>query len=253
MFVRRRIIISNRRNGLKSLFLFFICMTNEKIKEVIKNLEKITRDGHSHYEIFDDWLYLMIYALMRDDEKYLKIVKKYGSEGKIGERSIDFFKNAFHELMAGMKKENYELLGDIYTGWNISNKHTGQFFTPKHIAGTMARMTKPKGNVLDPTCGAGVMLVESAKAMSYKDCSEALFVGQDLDQTCVNMCALNLMFFNLNGYVIQGNTLALENNWGYRTSRTTFGGVIREMTEDELESVKPKIAKAIEKKQATLF
>ncbi len=226
-------------------------MQNEKIKEIIKHLERVTSRGHNHYQVFDDWLNLMLYALMRDDEKYLKIVKRYRNEGE--NREIDHFKSAFHELMSGMVIDSEELLGDIYMEWNISNKHTGQYFTPKNIAGMMAEMTEPKGRVLDPTCGAGIMLVESAKAMSYKDCSEAFFVGQDLDATCVNMCALNMLFFNLNGYVIQGNTLALECNWGYRTVRSVFGGNIKEMTEEELERIRPSIVEAVEKKQATLF
>ena len=97
---------------------------------------------------------------------------------------------------------------------------------------------------------AGVMLVQAAKNMNYKDCSESFFVGQDLDGTCVKMCGLNLLFFNLDGYAIKGNSLAMEMNWGYRTIRSVYGGSIREMTEKELEQMKPKIKEAME--QASL-
>lgn len=228
-------------------------MTNPKGKEVIKLLEKISSRGYSHHSVFDDWLGLMINALIGDDENYLKIVKRYRNQGKQGKREIDHFKDAFHTLLDGMAILNEEMLGEIYMDWNISNKHTGQFFTPKQIASMMAKMIGPKGSVLDPACGAGIMLVEAAKTMSYHDCSEAFFVGQDLDATCVNMCALNLTFFNLNGYAIQGDSLKLESNWGYRTIRSPFGGSIRNITEEELERIRPKIMEAVEKKQGALF
>ncbi|RJQ67317.1 MAG: hypothetical protein C4519_24280 [Desulfobacteraceae bacterium] len=229
-------------------------MRNQKIKEIINYLTKITCRGYSNHDVFEDWLDLMIYALMRNDEKYLKVVGRYKNEGEIGRREIDHFACAFGALMQGMATENEELLGLIYQEWNIQNKYVGQYFTPPQIAKLMAQITNPKGRILDPTCGSGIMLVESAKAMSYKDCSEAVFVGQDLDPTCVKMCALNMTFFNLNGYVVQGNTLAVEVNWGYRTIRSVYGGAIRDLTDDEIQMLKPSIREAMkEPEQMTLI
>jgi type I restriction-modification system DNA methylase subunit len=197
----------------------------------------------------------MIYALTRNDQKYLEIVKRYRNEGKPGKREIDHFKNAFHSLMAGMAETNKEILGQIYMDWNISNKYSGQFFTPSHIARMMAAILPSQGSILDPTCGAGVMLIAAAKTMTYEQANQAFFVGQDLDPTCVKMCALNLAFFNLNGHALQGNTLALEVNYGFRTIRSPFGGTIRELTQEEIERIKPVIRRTIESqpKQSSLF
>ncbi len=43
------------------------------------------------------------------------------------------------------------------------------------------------------------------------------FTGHDVDLRCVRMTTLNLAFRNLYGYVIWGNSLALENKLVYRT------------------------------------
>lgn len=219
------------------------------MKEILKQLERISAFGHSSYSIFDDWLDLMLYALMSDDENYLKIVNKYNNDRKEGERPIDYFKKAFHLLMAYMKETNDEVLGEIYMSWNISNKHTGQFFTPKHIARFMAQINKPYGIINDPTCGSGIMLVEACKTMTSEVLNEALFVGQDIDNTCFKMTALNMLFFNLNSFVIWADTLKMEYYEAFQTKRTPIGGEIRRLSKEELESIKPHFRRLAEKQK----
>src|ERR1035437_1613808 len=120
------------------------------MKEILKQLEYISSMGHSSYSIFDDWLDLMLFALTSDNENYLKVVNKYNNDWEKGHRPIDYFKNAFHLLMSHMKETNDEVLGEIYMSWNISNKRSGQFFTPKHIARFMAQISHPQGVINDP-------------------------------------------------------------------------------------------------------
>ena len=220
--------------------------------DIISQLEKILHRGHSSYSIFQDWLDLMLYALQGDDEHYLEIVRKYKNDQPAGNREIDFFTKAFSLLMIKMKENNEEVLGEVYMQWNQNNKYHGQFFTPKHIASFMAQITKPHGRISDPTCGSGIMLVEAIKTMSNSELDEAIFYGQDIDLTCVKMTALNLLFFNVNGFVVWGNTLTLECNKVYQTSRSYLGGNIRELSETDLEtfkqSYKPAIQKVIQEK-----
>jgi type I restriction-modification system DNA methylase subunit len=233
----------------------FKCMTNEKTQEIIKQLQKITASGYRADDIFRDWIDLIIYALMGDDKNYLEIVRRYKNDRPAGNREIDFFKNAFHLLLKSMKETNDDLLGKIYMDWCITNKHTGQFFTPTSIASFMAKITNPKGNILDPYSGSGIMLVEFIKAMKNEDIEKSVFVGQDLDPICTKMTALNLTFFNVDGYAIQGNSLISEVNFGYKISRSYLGGSIRELTDKEIKNLTPKIAHAINHppKQQPLF
>jgi len=205
------------------------------MQEIIKCLEAILSHGYSPFTVFNDWLDLMLYALQRDDEHYLEIVRRYRNDQKEGERDIDYFCKAFASLQLEMKNTNDDVLGQVYMDWNQSTKLRGQFFTPKHVASMMAKMLNPKGRILDPCCGSGVMLIESIKTMDNESLDNSVFVGQDIDITCVKMCALNLMFFNVDGYVVWGDSLLMECKKVYQTARSYEGGSIRELTDDILE------------------
>lgn len=233
--------------------VLFFYMFEKNTKEVLKHLEKLTSRGNSHYKVFEDFLNLAVYAFTGNNEKYMEVVGRYNNLYEAGNRDIDHFANALGELMLQMSKTDEELLGEIYMQWNTSNKFMGQFFTPNNVAKLMAGITKPSGMVLDPACGAGIMLVEANRAMRLEDRRNAFFVGQDIDDTCVKMCALNMLFFNMNGYAIQGDSLALQYNYGYRTFNTFAGGEIREMTEDELCRIRPIVEKEIVLRQGVLF
>ena len=211
------------------------------MQEILKLLENIQRIGYNSYQVFDDWLDLMLTSLIGQEEKYLETVRKYDNDRfEHGNRPIDHFATAFGALMTAMERANEDLLGDIYTHWNINNKYAGQYFTPVNICKLIAEMLKPENDLIsDPCCGSGRMLVESCKIMETEHLDKAVFYGQDIDFTCVKMCALNLMFFNLNGYVILGNTLTFEYKRVFQTGRSAMGGVIRELSIDEIDLIKP--------------
>jgi len=217
------------------------------VKDILKCLEAILRHGYSSFTIFNDWLDLMLYALQQDDEHYLEIVKEYKNDQPNGNREIDYFCKAFALLQIRMKETNDDVLGEIYMQWNMSNKYRGQFFTPKHIASFMAKCLNPQGKIIDPCCGSGIMLVESLKTMTNGALDQATFYGQDIDLTCVKMCALNLLFFNVNGYVVWGDSLLMECKKVYQTNRSYLGGSIREVTGDILESFKRVYVPAVQK------
>jgi type I restriction-modification system DNA methylase subunit len=160
------------------------------MREIIKQVKNVTSNGYSHYNVFSDWLDLMLYALIGNEDKYLEVVHKYPNTRKQGEREIDYMANAFGLLLKEMQETNDELLGSIYINLNVNNKSQSQFFTLAHVAKMMAEITNPKSEVIsDPCCGAGIMLVEACKTMTYEDLDNSLFVAQDIDYTCVRMCA----------------------------------------------------------------
>jgi len=218
------------------------------MKDILKCLEAILARGYSSYTIFNDWLDLMIFALQGDDEHYLEIVRRYKNIAKQGEREIDYFCQAFACLQIEMQKTNDDVLGLLYMQWNQTNKYRGQFFTPKHVASFMAQCLEvKKGNVLDPACGSGIMLVETIKTMTNEQLDQAVFYGQDIDLTCVKMCALNLLFFNVNGFVVWGDSLVMECKKVYGSSRSYLGGSIRELTDEEQEFFKARYVPSVKK------
>jgi hypothetical protein len=217
------------------------------MKSIVEPLEAMLRQGYSPHSVFSDWLDLMLYALLGDEERYLEIVRKYRNDRKQGEREIDYFCKAFAHLQLGMRKTNDDILGQVYMEWNMSNKYSGQFFTPKHIASMMAQCLNPKGKIIDPCCGSGVMLVEAIKTMDNEALDASSFYGQDVDSTCCKMCALNLLFFNVNGFVIWGDSLLLECKKVYQTSRSYLGGSIRELKDKELDMFREMYIPAVKK------
>ena len=213
------------------------------MKEILAQLEAILRLGYSSYSVFEDWLDLMLYALQRADPHYLEIVRKYKNDQPQDKREIDYFCKAFALLQIEMQKTNEDVLGELYMEWNMSNKYRGQFFTPKHVASMMAHIVAPTGgNILDPCCGSGVMLVEAIKTMTNEQLDNACICGQDIDLSCVKMCALNLLFFNVSGYVVWGDTLAMQCNKVFETRRSYLGGSIRELTGEQFSTFKENYA-----------
>lgn len=220
------------------------------VQGIIKPLELISGRGYNPRQVFEDWVALMFWSLQRNDDEYLKIVQRYRNDRPQGEREIDHFCRAFGLLMQEMSESNAELLGEIYMQWEVMNHYTGQFFTPFHVALMMAQMmelgseqkaesSEHSGSgfehyIGDPCCGAGIMFVAACKTMTNEQVDQSLFVGQDIDFTCVMMCCLNLTFFNMNGYVILGNSLSLETRRAFRTTRSYLGGSICEVPVEEV-------------------
>ncbi len=216
----------------------------DSVREIMKHLEAITRKGHRPQQVFDDWVHLMVYALMRDDKQYLEIMKRYRNDGPtriverngvkmvIGEREADHFAAAFGLLMNEMAITERELLGEIYETWELQNKYSGQFFTPWSVCDLMARLSGPPAagqSISDPCSGSGRILIATCKITPARDLDTITFVAQDVDETCVMMTALNFTFFNLNGYVFLGNSLGVKVHRAFQTTRSVFGGRIREI------------------------
>jgi len=205
-------------------------------------------------KVFRDWVRLMLYALQRDDAKYLDVMGRYPNDRDKGEREADLFKEAFwllHDQMAKdreMGAEPKEYLGGIYMEivGNYSAQGMGQYFTPQPVCDMMAQLTIPNTEdealrVADPACGSGRLLHSAAKLLP----TEAHFTGIDLDSICAHMAALNLCFFNMNGVIIHGNALSMKYYNGWIIKRSMLGGKIREMSAEEVEGYRELRGKAL--------
>ena len=200
--------------------------------------------GHARYNVFIDWIDLMLCSLQRDDESYLEVVDKYDNDLPEGERPIDLYSQAFGHLQEGMSETDADLLGVIYEELGMDSDHFGQYFTPHNICDMKAEMVitadkdldreKPY-TVADPACGSGRLLVYAAKKIPSD--VEAVFYGQDKDSTCAKMTALNLCFFNMTGYAVHGDSLKMEKHRVWQTQGTALGGEIRELEEDEFPEI----------------
>ena len=125
-------------------------------KQIIKTLESITSSGVSSYDIFDDFLNITLDSLERLPDH----VRAVAATGKPAEDTeevqkrfqrlreryrnpvyFDRFAEALGYLILSAEDDWNDTIGDIYMEFGISNKHSGQFFTPFHLAKLMAAMT----------------------------------------------------------------------------------------------------------------
>lgn len=211
----------------------------EEVVPVVEPLEKLSKRGYSRYEVFTDWLDLMLYALQRRDDPYLEIVHGYNNDQNRGSRDIDLFHEAFHQLQQRMAEAEADLLGIVYEELGMSSDAFGQYFTPQNICEMMADMQLPDCldkreepyRIADPACGSGRLLIEAAKRIDQP----AVFHGQDKDPVCVKMTALNLCFFNVDGVAILGDSLTMETRKAWQTQHSPWGGSVHELDTDELE------------------
>lgn len=211
------------------------------LSAIRKELDAVCSMGYNQQKVFADWLALMFFAYLKDDPAYLKIMRDYRNEAPVGQREADHFAMAHACLLEYMGKTNNEALSGLYMEY-APNTNIGQFFTSYNLSEAICNLTltdipkERKFTVYDPTCGAGIFFIASAKIMTLEENGRAIFIGQDLDINCCRMCALNLMFFNLNGVIIHGNTLSMQIKDTWATKRNVlYGGSLQHI---DPESVK---------------
>jgi hypothetical protein len=117
----------------------------------------------------------------------------------------------------------------------------GQFFTPMAVCKVMAEFTigdtaKDKEHVTinDPACGSGRLLLA---AMPHFKVGQATYFGTDLDRTCAMMAVMNMLWRNVDSYIVWGNSLTVEARGGWMTEFTGLGGRIRAMTREQAQSI----------------
>ncbi len=218
-------------------------------KQTWNELEQIRNKGYSYF--FKDWLDLILSSLLsitdnledirkskdiqkasqgKYNDQYMEIVERYQEQDKtraIGERTIDHFQKAFKFLIQETLESGKDVIGEIYQAQITYGEH-GQFFTPEHITDFMSKMAVPEKKeksepetIMDPCCGSGRFLLGAAKENPNN-----YLIGQDIDERCCKMAAINLFIFNLNGEIRQGDSLrkdiAYEKRWIIRKGGFIF-------------------------------
>lgn len=209
---------------------------------MVQNLKEVERLGHARYDVFTDWIDLMLSSLQRDDENYLDIVDRYDNERPEGEHPADLYSQAFGELQRGLAETDADLLGVVYEELGMDSDAFGQYFTPHNICDAKAEMVisvdesrDDPYTIADPACGSGRLLIHAAKKIPED--VDAVFYGQDKDATCAKMTALNFCFFNMDGYAVHGDSLKMEKHRVWQTRGTSLGGEIRELNENEFPEI----------------
>jgi len=214
-------------------------------KRTWKELEQIRNRGYSYF--FNDWLDLILNSLLsltdnlieigismdiqkasqgKYNDSYMEIVKKYQDHDKtraVGERTIDHFQRAFGLLVQETLELKKDVLGEIYQAQITYGEH-GQFFTPEHITEVMSELVGKDSDgetVMDPCCGSGRFILSRAKKNP-----DNYFIGQDIDERCCKMAAINMFIHDLNGEIRLGDSLTRKIHKIWKIRR---GGFIYEI------------------------
>lgn len=212
----------------------------------LMKLMKQASYGHTMYDVFRDFCELSAIALsnavdwpQRDEREatYLRTMKKYDAA------TVALFPKmmgcVIEELEAGMD----DVLGKTYMELEISNKHTGQFFTPyslcKMIAGvsiddTLKAQVAERGfiTVNEPACGGGAMVIAFAdefRKAGLNPQTQMHVTAQDVDPRSAHMTYIQLSLLHIPAVVLVGNTLTLEVSSHWYTPAHIMGGWKRKL------------------------
>jgi hypothetical protein len=228
---------------------------HDSAADIVGSLQKVARRGHSIATVFDDWLDLLLYSLAAGDHEaeYQQTAQPYAFNGsERGDRGIDHLGKATGQLFEGVLQTGADILGDVYHLLGRSSDRLGQFFTPHNVAeykvqmiqsadtatgeygrgDTHAEAIESRCSVHDPACGSGRLIVSAAR-----DRPDAWYSGVDLDSRCAKMAAINLVFCNVDGQIIHGDSLKMEAYTAYNTYYTESGGVVTINDPDETPTI----------------
>ena len=178
------------------------------VHQIVKLIEQ-------NYYLFGGWtnafeqvLDLTLYALNRQEEKYMKTVRQ------MDKRSVTVTSQIVGILMKVLCYDYciWDYLGEVYMqiASMSKSKALGQFFTPFHICEMMARVQlgdiknlvskaqkeNRRVSIMEPCVGSGAMLLACKKVIIEETGLSGLdhfeFFGQDIDPVCVKMCRIQM-------------------------------------------------------------
>ncbi len=165
-------------------------------------------------------------AWEKREAQYLEIV------GRHDPATVEYATQLLGEMILQASDGYKDMVGQLYMDLDISNRHSGQFFTPYNLSRLTARMAFDRGDfdkaiaekgyvsVSEPTCGSGGMIVAMADVMKsegYHPSVHLIAVAQDIDRMCVNMTYLNCAIYDIPATIILGDTIAMEENMSMET------------------------------------
>jgi len=204
-------------------------------KEFLTCLNSIDHSKR-RYDIFKDFLTATTISFQNAvlpnknqelENEYKELIKTYKKPEKLAE--------LLYITVQALTQETTDFLGSIYMFGDFGNKHTGQFFTPFHIADFMAQITiyetdieqhlNDKGymTICDPCCGSGVFMIAASKVvmnMGYNPQQVLHIDGTDIDNVCCQMAYIQTSLLGLSGIIHYGNSITMEMYDHYKTPMT---------------------------------
>lgn len=198
---------------------------SDHYKELLKLFRQAAR-RHDTYTVFRDFCEMAAISLsnavdlrQRDqrEARYLTLARTH-------QDTLDLFPRMLGHLTLAHEDETADHLGRAFHELELQNRWAGQFFTPYPVCLMMAKMQIADGvrdiirtrgfiRANEPACGAGAMMIALCHALKDEGINyqqHLHVVAQDIDPRSVHMTYLQLALLHCPAVVIQGNSLALE-------------------------------------------
>ncbi len=163
------------------------------------------------------------------EERYKTVISRYSEE------EVNTIISMFGYMVLEFDNNPYQdFAGQTYMELGISNKNSGQFFTPYNLTQLMARLTmsheslrrdvKERGwcMIYDCAVGGGATLIggcekasQEFKRLDWRN--HVMCMGNDIDITCVHMCYVQLSLLGVAGIVTQSDALTTAQVDFYKT------------------------------------
>lgn len=136
----------------------------------------------------------------------------WASTHRLPETALAALLDAFHGLRLDRDHVQGDMLGAAYEYLlrefaEASGKKAGEFFTPRHVVHLLVKILDPRPGetVVDPACGSGGMLVETANAVRAAggNPDSLRLNGQEINLTTSAIAKMNLYLHGLEDFRIR--------------------------------------------------
>lgn len=197
-------------------------------KEYVRTIESIANSGHRIRDTFRDCC--RMYAISLHSPLVIDPEEKQNVEDEFAKIRDSYTKDeykliqkSFAQLLIGLQKSPRDFLGVVLEELACNCKELGQFFTPSCVARLMAQVNideefvknHKRGEIItlnDPTCGAGVLLIEQAMDLIYKGIPQGdiLVFAEDLDPLSFTIVYTQLSLLGIAGICTRRDSLSLQ-------------------------------------------
>jgi|AntDeeMetagen681_2_1112603.scaffolds.fasta_scaffold23701_1 type I restriction-modification system DNA methylase subunit len=201
-----------------------VTLTEHDYSPILDELQALGRSGVANYEVFQDFVDVVITMLSPEETDPAEIYEKYEdlSSGSIDAR--EHFGNAVQAMLEAYNEVNHDVIGKVYEELDIQNESIGQYFTPSDVTNLMARclnksdsdantvVTESRDNerdvIHDPTCGTGRMLIDAV--LESDDDDEIAVTGVDKSAIAAKMATINFAVMNTEARIWHGDSLTMD-------------------------------------------
>ena len=161
----------------------------------------------------------------KEIDEALLAIEKYNPELKdvlprvytgMSRRVLVSLLKTFNFRMDGFEGDIFGAIYEYFLGKfaMAEGQKAGEFYTPTSIVKLIVNVIEPfHGRILDPACGSGGMIVQSAKFVTehrMNPSSEIMIYGQEKTDSTVRLCKMNLAVHGLSGDIREGNTYYVD-------------------------------------------